>query len=97
MAAKVTRLTHKIAIQLHLVAESCTEHFWPPVFAHSVCDVFPAPITSSIMFYCITNLKSLKYYNRPVSFLPNFVTSICKGFARLRVFTAVEIHLRLEL
>jgi len=24
MAAKLTRLTHKIAIQLHLVAESCT-------------------------------------------------------------------------
>jgi hypothetical protein len=24
MAAKVTRLAHKIAIQLHLVAESCT-------------------------------------------------------------------------
>jgi len=23
MAAKLTRLTHKIAIQLHLVAESC--------------------------------------------------------------------------
>jgi len=25
MAAKLTRLTHKIVIQLHLVAESCTE------------------------------------------------------------------------
>jgi hypothetical protein len=24
MAAKLTRLTHKIAIQLHLMAESCT-------------------------------------------------------------------------
>jgi len=24
MAAKVTRLTHKIVIQLHLVAKSCT-------------------------------------------------------------------------
>jgi hypothetical protein len=24
MAAKLTRLTHQIAIQLHLVAESCT-------------------------------------------------------------------------
>jgi hypothetical protein len=24
MAAKLTRLTHEIAIQLHLVAESCT-------------------------------------------------------------------------
>jgi len=24
MVAKLTRLTHKIAIQLHLVAESCT-------------------------------------------------------------------------
>jgi len=24
MAAKLTRLTHKILIQLHLVAESCT-------------------------------------------------------------------------
>jgi hypothetical protein len=24
MAARLTRLTHKIAIQLHLVAESCT-------------------------------------------------------------------------
>jgi hypothetical protein len=24
MAAKLTRLTHKIAIQLHLVAENCT-------------------------------------------------------------------------
>jgi len=24
MAAKLTRLTHKIAIQLHLVADSCT-------------------------------------------------------------------------
>jgi hypothetical protein len=24
MAAKLTRLTHKIAIQLHLVAKSCT-------------------------------------------------------------------------
>jgi hypothetical protein len=24
MAAKLTRLTHKIAIQLHVVAESCT-------------------------------------------------------------------------
>jgi hypothetical protein len=24
MAAKLTRLTHRIAIQLHLVAESCT-------------------------------------------------------------------------
>jgi hypothetical protein len=24
MAAKLTRLTHKVAIQLHLVAESCT-------------------------------------------------------------------------
>jgi hypothetical protein len=24
MGAKLTRLTHKIAIQLHLVAESCT-------------------------------------------------------------------------
>jgi hypothetical protein len=24
MAAKLTRMTHKIAIQLHLVAESCT-------------------------------------------------------------------------
>jgi hypothetical protein len=24
MAAKFTKLTHKIAIQLHLVAESCT-------------------------------------------------------------------------
>jgi len=24
MAAELTRLTHKIAIQLHLVAESCT-------------------------------------------------------------------------
>jgi len=24
MATKLTRLTHKIAIQLHLVAESCT-------------------------------------------------------------------------
>jgi len=24
MAAKLTRLTHKIVIQLHLVAESCT-------------------------------------------------------------------------
>jgi hypothetical protein len=24
MAAKLTRLTHKIAIQLHLVTESCT-------------------------------------------------------------------------
>jgi hypothetical protein len=24
MAAKLTRLTHKIAIELHLVAESCT-------------------------------------------------------------------------
>jgi hypothetical protein len=24
MAAKLTRLTHKIAIQLHLAAESCT-------------------------------------------------------------------------
>jgi hypothetical protein len=24
MAAKLTKLTHKIAIQLHLVAESCT-------------------------------------------------------------------------
>jgi len=24
MAAKLARLTHKIAIQLHLVAESCT-------------------------------------------------------------------------
>jgi len=24
MAAKFTRLTHKIAMQLHLVAESCT-------------------------------------------------------------------------
>jgi len=38
MAAKLSRLTHKIAIQLHLVAESCTicssapggqsENFW---------------------------------------------------------------------
>jgi len=24
MAAKLTRLTHKVAIQLHLVAENCT-------------------------------------------------------------------------
>jgi hypothetical protein len=24
MAAKLTRLTHKIAVQLHLVAENCT-------------------------------------------------------------------------
>jgi len=24
MAAKLTRLTHKVAIQLHLLAESCT-------------------------------------------------------------------------
>jgi hypothetical protein len=33
MAAKLTRLTHKIAIQLHLVAESCTicsSHSWQP-------------------------------------------------------------------
>jgi len=29
MAAKVTRLTHKIAMQLHLVAESCTTCSFP--------------------------------------------------------------------
>jgi len=37
MAAKVTRLTHKIAIQLHLVAESCTicsSHSRWPVWKH---------------------------------------------------------------
>jgi len=26
MAAKLTRLTHRIAIQLHLVADSCTTY-----------------------------------------------------------------------
>jgi len=34
MAAKLIRLTHKIAIQLHLVAEGCTissSHSWRPV------------------------------------------------------------------
>jgi hypothetical protein len=34
MAAKITRLTHKIAIQLHLVAENCTiciSRSWRPV------------------------------------------------------------------
>jgi len=34
MAAKLTRLTHKIAIQLHLMAESCTicrSRSWRPV------------------------------------------------------------------
>jgi len=34
MAAKLTRLTHNIAIQLHLVAESCTicsSRSWRPV------------------------------------------------------------------
>jgi hypothetical protein len=34
MATKLTRLTHKIAIQLHLMAESCTicsSRSWRPV------------------------------------------------------------------
>jgi hypothetical protein len=31
MAAKLTRLTHKIAMQLHLVAESCTSRSRRPV------------------------------------------------------------------
>jgi len=30
MVAKLTRLTHKIAIQLHLVAESCTFAVFAP-------------------------------------------------------------------
>jgi hypothetical protein len=30
MAAKLTRVTHKIAIQLHLMAESCTIEFFAP-------------------------------------------------------------------
>jgi hypothetical protein len=37
MAAKLTRLTHKIAIQLHLVAQSCTicsSHSRQPVRKH---------------------------------------------------------------
>jgi hypothetical protein len=29
MAAKLTRLTHKVAIQVHLVAESCTMFLAP--------------------------------------------------------------------
>jgi hypothetical protein len=39
MVAKLTRLTHKIAIQLHLVAESCTicsSHSRQPVWKHLV-------------------------------------------------------------
>jgi len=35
MAAKFTRLTHKIVVQLHLVAESCTicsSHFRQPLW-----------------------------------------------------------------
>jgi len=38
MAAKLTRLTHKVAIQLHLVAESCTQarqvRGWEPDVGH---------------------------------------------------------------
>jgi len=35
MMTKLTRLTHKIAIQLHIVAESCTiysSHFREPIW-----------------------------------------------------------------
>jgi len=36
MAAKLTRLTHKIAIQLHLMAESCTACSCDWIFSSTV-------------------------------------------------------------
>jgi hypothetical protein len=66
MAAKLTRLTHKIAIQLHLVAESCTicssRSRWP------VRKLFYAPLYSVLLtlisYYCVFLLcicKVLRY------------------------------------
>jgi hypothetical protein len=57
MAAKLTRRTHKIAIQLHLVAESCTicsSRSWRPVRKHLD--------TPSYTFCCTVLTTSLSKY-----------------------------------
>jgi hypothetical protein len=47
MAAKLTRLTHKIAIELHLVAESCT--------ICSYRSMLPVRKYTYIVCVCVTN------------------------------------------
>jgi hypothetical protein len=56
MAAKLTRLTHKIAIQLHLVADSC--NICSSVSRRPVWKLLDTPSyvtnTASYLYHCVT-------------------------------------------
>jgi len=54
MAAKFSKLTHKIATQLHLVAESCTR--WPVQKLLDTYDCVAIPwIAEAMLLECLEN------------------------------------------
>jgi hypothetical protein len=55
MAEKLTRLTHKIAIQLHLVAESCT------ILQFSLQVASPETSRYTLVVRCCTILNNRTY------------------------------------
>jgi hypothetical protein len=76
MAAKLTRLTHKIAIQVHLVAQSCTIcsfRSWRPVRKLLDTHSYTTKLTEAVMW--LTRMQgSMKvvwfhFSQYPVSFL----------------------------
>jgi len=48
MAEKLARLTHRVAIQLHLMSESCT--ICSTCFRRSVCKLLDKPRTCTIQW-----------------------------------------------
>jgi len=46
MAAKLCRLTHKIAMQLHFVAESCLQAASPVTFGYTLVNMFFQRVSS---------------------------------------------------
>jgi hypothetical protein len=80
MAAKLTRLTHKIAIQLHLVAESCTifssRSRWPVwILLDTPTYVLTVPnVTTVRNFECMLEKVEIVHRNRPLNRLSVYIS-----------------------
>jgi hypothetical protein len=93
MAAELTRLTHKIAIQLHLVAKSCTIHSRRPVrkiWIHPRST--ESEITLLVFLQILTAPKkfSNKVYICSVMIFPTIIQPFPEELWRLEVFTTMK-------
>jgi hypothetical protein len=81
MVAELTRLTHKIAIQLHLVAESCT--ICGPGSRRPVRKLLDTPSCVCVCV-CVCELRS--YYSLCLVMTLNYLISTTEKIAHYRYY-----------